>query len=315
VSGAIVAGTALRVVVKGKDGEQPLTLKDGRFQGEVPLERGTNLLRIVATDAQGGDADVRLTVNYVPPPVLNGIAILTPPDGAALSADDPPVVLVRGRVEDPGISTIRLTANRAQFTVPVRDGNFEQLVPVVDPRVQLIAETARNGVVEKRSAPVTVRAAAAPATGVLFVDWGMASPRPQAPVRATWRGRSDRLDSPTVAVQVKTVPGPGASATDIYYLRGLRTGVYTFVLETTQGARVPVSATLYLPLVGDSGIRQLTKLRPNALGRVLVAKLLYPLGMLWDQDDWSSGRSESSDTITKFNMDGVSWIERKGDLR
>jgi hypothetical protein len=269
----------------------------------------------VATDAQGGEADVRLTVNYVPPPVLNGIAILTPPDGAALSADDPPVVLVRGRVEDPGISTIRLMANRAWFTVPVRDGSFEQLVPIVEPRVHLIAETARNGVVEQRSTPVMVRAAAAPATGVLFVDWGTPGPRTQAPMRATWRGRADRLESPTGAVQVKTVAGPATSTTDVYYVRGLRAGVYTFTLEAAQGARAPVGATLYLPLAGDPGIRQLTKLRLSFLGRVLVAKLLYPLGMLWDQDEWSSGRSESSDTITKFNMDGVSWIERKGDLR
>jgi hypothetical protein len=76
-----------------------------------------------------------------------------------------------------------------------------------------------------------------------------------------------------------------------------------------------VSATLYLPLPGDSGIRPLGKPRPNTVGRVLVGKLLYPLGMLWDQDDWSSGRSESSETITKFNSDGVSWIERKAEFR
>jgi len=315
VSGAVVAGTAVRVIIKGPDAEQALTLKDGRFEGEVALQRGANRLHIVATDAQGGEADVRVTVNYVPPAVPNGIAILAPPSDSALSADDPPVVLVRGRVEDPAVSTVWLTANRARFTVPVREGAFEQLVPIVDSRVDLVAETvSRNGVGDKRSAPVTVRAAESP-TGVLFVDWGVPGPRSQPPMRAMWRGRADRLESQTGTISMKTVSTPAASTADVYYVRGLRPGVYTFVLEAVQSGRAPVSATLYLPLAGESAIRQLTKLRVNPLGRVLIAKLLYPLGMLWDQDEWSSGRSESSDTITKFNTDGVSWIERKADLR
>src|SRR5215510_4594962 len=117
------------------------------------------------------------------------------------------------------------------------------------------------------------------------------------------------------AVAVKIVDGPSASTTDAYYVRGLRPGVYTFLLEAAQGSRAPASATLYLPLAGERGIRQLTKLVAGVAGRVMVAKLLYPLGMLWHQDEWASGRSEGSDTITKFNMDGVSWIERKADLR
>jgi hypothetical protein len=134
-------------------------------------------------------------------------------------------------------------------------------------------------------------------------------------MRATWRERADRLESQTLPVQVKTIAGSATGATDVYYVRGLRQGVYTFTLEAPPGARAPVGATLYLPLVGEAGIRRVTSLRPNTVGRVLVGKLLYPLGMLWDRDEWSSGRSESSDTITKFNMDGVSWIERKAEFR
>ena len=315
VSGVVVAGAAVRVVVKSGDGEQPLTLKDGRFQGNVQLERGANKVHVVATDAQGGEAEVRLTMNYVPPPVPDGIAILAPPTDSALSADDPPVVLVRGRVEDPAITTVWVTANRARFPVPVRDGSFEQLVPIVEPRVHVVASvTGGSGGAERRSAPVTVRSTDVP-TGVFFIDWGVAGPRSPSPMRLSWRGRPDRLDGPGGSIALKTVPGPSASTSDVYYVRGLRAGVYTLILETIQGSRPPVSATLYLPLPGDPGLRHLTRLRVNPLGRVLVGKLLYPLGILWDQDEWSSGRSESAETITKFNMDGVSWIERKADVR
>jgi hypothetical protein len=160
-----------------------------------------------------------------------------------------------------------------------------------------------------------VESAAQGGAGVLFLDWGVPGPRTAAALRATWRGRADRLDSPGGPIAVKTVAAPAGSTMDVYYVRGLRSGVYTFLLDAMQGARLPVSATLYLPLAGDAGVRRLTKVRANALGRMLVGKLLYPLGMLWDDDEWPSGRSESSETITKFTMDGVSWIERKADLR
>jgi hypothetical protein len=33
--------------------------------------------------------------------------------------------------------------------------------------------------------------------------------------------------------------------------------------------------------------------------------------VMWEQDDWFAGRSEASDTITKFRDDGTSWIERR----
>jgi hypothetical protein len=314
ISGAIVSGTAISVVLKLGEAEQVLTLKDGRFQGDVPLQPGINQLHVVATDVNGRDADVRLTVNYVPPPVPNGIAIIAPPSGASLSPDDPPVVLVRGRVDDPTISSVQLAANRARFSVPVRDGNFEHLVPVVEPVVHLVAETVRNGAVDKRSAPVTVGSAQG-GSGVLLVDWGSTAPRAPATLRAIWRGRADRLDSPNGQLAAKIVPGPAGSSVDAFYVKGLRAGVYTFLIDALVGGRSPVGATLYLPLAGDAGIRRLTKLRPGPSGRTLIGKMLFPLGLLWDDDEWPSGRSESSDTITKFTGDGVSWIERKADVR
>jgi len=314
ISGAIVSGTAVSIVLKLQNAEQVFTIKDGRFEGEVPLQPGVNPLHIVATDAQGREADVRITVTYVPPPVPNGIAIIAPPAGSSLSPEDPPVVLVRGRVEDPAVSSIVLAANRARFSVPVRDGNFEHLVPVVEPVVHLVAETVRNGAPDKRSAPVTVGSAHGP-SGVLFVDWGSAAPRAPTTLRAVWRGRADRLDSPNGVLQASAVPGPAGSTVDAFYVRGLRPGVYTFLLDAVQGGRAPVAATLYLPLAGEAGIRRLVKVRPTATGRTFIGKLLYPLGLSWDDDEWPQGKSESSDTITKFTANGVSWIERKADLR
>jgi len=187
-------------------------------------------------------------------------------------------------------------------------------VPVVEPVVHLVAETVRNGAVDKRSAPVTVGSAQG-GSGVLLVDWGSTAPRAPATLRAIWRGRADRLDSPNGQLAAKIVPGPAGSSVDAFYVKGLRAGVYTFLIDALVGGRSPVGVTLYLPLAGDAGIRRLTKLRPGPSGRTLIGKMLFPLGLLWDDDEWPSGRSESSDTITKFTGDGVSWIERKADFR
>jgi hypothetical protein len=41
-----------------------------------------------------------------------------------------------------------------------------------------------------------------------------------------------------------------------------------------------------------------------------------PHAILWDQEDWFSGRSESVDAVTKFRIpEGISWVERKVDLQ
>ena len=47
-----------------------------------------------------------------------------------------------------------------------------------------------------------------------------------------------------------------------------------------------------------------------------MARILLPQGILWEQDDWFTGQSQSADSVTKFRLpDGVAWTERKTDLR
>jgi hypothetical protein len=49
-------------------------------------------------------------------------------------------------------------------------------------------------------------------------------------------------------------------------------------------------------------------------GRVAIARVLLPQGVLWEQDGWFTGRSASGDTVTKFRFpDGVTWTERIGE--
>jgi hypothetical protein len=317
VAGTIFGGANVETRIEFGETAQSLHVQAGRFQFDVPLKRGLNHVRVVGTNPQGGSAEATVTIDYAPPPVPNGIAIIAPVDGATLGSDDPPIMIVRGRVEDPEASSVAVIVNQVRFEVPVRDGVFEAPVPIVQPVVHLVAEARGGAAATRRSAAVTVHAASgASTTAVLFIDWPSVVPGDARGLRASWRGRPDRLEGPTDVVSVQRFPLPVERSRAIYYVRRMRPGAYTFVVDGAVGqSHVPAGATLFVPVAGAMTMRPLKNLRPNAAGRITLAKLLMPLGVLWDEDDWVIGRSQGPDTITKFNANGVSWTERRGDLR
>jgi hypothetical protein len=107
----------------------------------------------------------------------------------------------------------------------------------------------------------------------------------------------------------------GGAPSEIFHLRGLKPGVYTLAVRY-RGAVPPgdVHSTLFLPDKAGLSPRVLGPVRLNG-GRTVLTRILMPYGILWSQDDWFSGMSESVDTVTKFRIpEGVSWVERKGDL-
>jgi hypothetical protein len=71
-----------------------------------------------------------------------------------------------------------------------------------------------------------------------------------------------------------------------------------------------------LPDAGGLVTRRLAPVKLGAYGRAVIARVLFPEGILWEQDDWFTGQSQSTETITKFKLpEGVTWTERKADLR
>jgi hypothetical protein len=103
----------------------------------------------------------------------------------------------------------------------------------------------------------------------------------------------------------------GDAAADVFYLRNARPGVYTFSMTYRAGATSAVRPVLYVA----GAPRSLPPMTVDGSGRAVVARLLLPQGILWEQEDWFTGRSASGDTVTKFRFpEGVSWTERLGDL-
>jgi hypothetical protein len=102
----------------------------------------------------------------------------------------------------------------------------------------------------------------------------------------------------------------------MFFLRSLKPGVYTLIVRyrglTPMG---DVRPTLYLPDKDHLAPRALRPLSLDAGGRRVMAKVLMPQAVLWSQDDWFSGMSESVDTVTKFRIpEGITWVERKDEL-
>ena len=244
-------------------------------------------------------------------PAGRAITITSPRDGHALTAEDIPVVVVEGEVSDPRVSRLRLVANDRRLEVPVVDRRFRHVVPVLEPLLRLRAYVGDDVDPTYASGTVTVHAPRAQGLGVVVMNWTGAGDL-RTEVVASWRARSDRADHAEHVVPIDGVSLRPDAANDVFVLRSVRPGVYTLVLRYATSADVSAAPVLYLPGPRNFTARPLSPIALAGNGTIVLAKVLLPHGVLWEQDDWFSGKSESADTITKFRWpEGISWTEPK----
>ena len=301
ISGTLVGSQPDRVIVQIEDRTTTPVLAGRAFATAVKLSPGMNRVRVVATDIEGAQVEETVTIEYKAPGTST-IAITAPRDGDKLAPDEPPLLTVQGEVSDSTIGTVWLVVNGKRISAPVTAGRFRQVVPVLEPVIRVRAETD----VETRSAPVTIDASAVlPAIGLLLGESAVEGSEPK--VTVTWRPSPSTLDG--AVQQAMRAVGDGARSSDFFYLRKAQPGVYTFVL--TYRGNVPPTSRPVLYLAGVP--RSLPPVVLDGSGRAVIAKILLPHGVLWEQDDWFTGRSASGDTVTKFRFpDGVSWTEPAG---
>jgi hypothetical protein len=255
-----------------------------------------------------------------PPPVpFNGIALSSPADGLVVTADDPPVVVVEGSVEDRRTTTLWVVANDRRIAVRVSDGRFRKIVPVLEPTVRVWAEASRAGEPGSRSQIVSVHTTGVrKPSAILVMEWPRESIDLDVQVSALWRAHPDNLDE--VAQPIRLTPVSQSSSTgpsDVFWLRSPRPGAYSMVLRYPGlPPNEDVHSTLYVPDGDKLAERAIRPVRLGSSGKVVLARVLFPQGVLWEQDAWFSGSSESADTVTKFRFpDGIRWAERKADLQ
>ena len=240
------------------------------------------------------------------------IILTSPREGLQLRPDDPPVVVVEGEVEDTSISTVVLVANRSRIDVPVHAGRFRRALPILESLVRLRVEAFVNGKT-RESSTVTVHSTAGAQFGVIVFDWPAAGDGPEVELSAIWRATPERLDGPTHTAVMKAITGVDGRPGDAFYVRMLKPGVYTFVLRSRGVVETErIRSTLYVPAAGAVARRELEPFSLSGVGRRVMARVLLPYGVFWDQDEWFSGRSESVDTEMKFRFpEGISWVEGK----
>jgi hypothetical protein len=248
-----------------------------------------------------------------------GIVITSPVNGDTLAPEAPPLVLVEGRVDDP-IPAISLIANERRFAARVHHGRFRHVLPVFAPVLRLWAELPANGEPPRRSEAVTIQAGAArPPVGVVVVDWPSApGPGVGAEVRAVWRERPDQPDAAPQTVPLRALRSDAARGpTEAFYLSPIRPGVYTFVLRYRDGAvSARVQPTLYLAVGTELHAHDLEPVTLDGSGQIVLARVLLPHGVRWEQDEWFTGQSATADAVTKFRFpEGVTWTERRSRLR
>lgn len=320
ISGTVVGAALERLVLYVNDVPHGLPADQGSFRAPVTLEPGPNHLRAVATGPGGLEAEDTVTIEYRPPARSNGIVITKPADRLGLGSDDPPFVVVEGRVQDRDVPTVALVVNDRRVAVRTVDGRFRQVVPVLETVIRIWAEHGTDAGAVHRSQTVTVHGpdpVGAP-TALLVMDWPDGTDGAHIEMTATWRARAETLDVPDQTVSVAGLSSiPDRRPSEVFYVKNLKPGVYTFVLRYR--APTPLGAartTLYLAREGRLSPRALEPVSLNGSGRRVLARLLLPYGVLWEQDDWFSGRSESVDTVTKFRVpEGITWVERKPGAR
>jgi hypothetical protein len=317
VSGRVLGAAPERLVLYVNGA--PTEVNPGRrtFEASVPLRPGANELRAVVAGPAGIEAEDTITVQYVPRSSSKGIVLSSPPDGLTLGPDDPPVAVVEGEIDDKAAATVWIVANDRRISVAASEGRFRHLLLLPDPLVHLWAETA-NGDGMHRSPSVLVRMAGARVpSGVLVMQWPAGTEESSVEVSATWRAHPDRLDVPLQSVRLPAASKTaGGAPADMFYIRGLRPGVYTLLVRYRGSLALgDVRPTLYLPDRDHLTPRVLKPVSLNGAGRTVLTKVLMPHAVHWDQEDWFSGKSESVDTVTKFRIpEGISWVERKSDL-
>ncbi len=316
--GRIVGGTTNEVVVHLNDSQQLLDVWGNTFEGEVNLRPGNNQLRVVAMGPRGPIAEKSIEIRYVPPPPAWGVRILRPANGTVLDSPGQDLIEVEGEVSEPGAEEARVTFNEFAIPVPVKDGRFSTIVPVLSPEVTIRAEV-RGGSGTLSSDPIVIRRQPFKASkGYLMLYLPTPTRKVETRMWLSHRPNPSDVNTPRKVTShfPSEAPGIGQEST-IFAFPAVQEGVYTLATDYRVASGESVEKGWGLVFVpGPSGYRSL-RLGPFQLtgkGRAILSKFILPYGVFWEEDFWFSGTAEGSDTLTKFrHPDGVSWTEKKGD--
>jgi hypothetical protein len=309
VSGRVLGGRAHDVLLYLNGTPRAIALDGEAFDVPLELQPGLNDVRVVARGSAGGETEDAVAIQFN----SSAIRITSPRDGDAVAAGDPPFVIVEGEIQDPAATEVSILVNDLRVRAAVRQGRFRRAVPVLEAVTRVRVQAQRDAAA---SDTVTVHTETVSTIAALIVIDRSNDAAPEAEISGTWRSRADRLDVPVYPVALRRFSSPRQDpGSEIIYLPDMRPGVYRLVVPVRGGAGEPTRAMLYLRRP-DGVTQRPLRLSSDGNTPVLQTRMLLPQGVWWEQDDWFTGRSEGSETITKFRLpEGITWTERRGALR
>jgi len=308
ISGQVL-GRVHRVLLYLNGTPRDLVLDGESFDVPLELQPGVNDVRIVARASDGAETEDRVAIQFNPA----AIRLTSPREGDTIDTGDPPFVIVEGEVRSPATTAVWVLVNDVRVLAAVRQGRFRRAVPVLEPVARVRVQAQNDDAVSETA---TIRAVAATTLAALIVVDRSSGGGSAADVSGTWRSRAERVDVPVYPVVLRRFSDPRQEPdSEIIYVPDMKPGVYRFILRPPPGGGESTRATLYLRRPGGLTPHPL-RAWSDGQNAVLQTRMLLPHGVMWDQDDWFTGRSEGPETITKFRIpEGITWTERRGGLR
>lgn len=307
ISGRAQGNGVSRVTLSTNGGNAVIPVQNGRFLWDTVLREGKNTISASVWDMEGYSATDSITVQVLPPK-----------NSFELSIDEPtgelesPVAIVRGRVEDATVDTVKLIVNGEFVETPVDDGYFEKTVFLKERENTLEAEAVNSAGLITRTKVLKVEVKNPMAPDILLhllCDDHDIESHP----KVTLRERS-QLDDEKGAVSdadvIEMVSVNEGYWEKVFAVEEAKDGAYTLKVSEGKGTDCKLVVTL------NSSKRKVRVFEKRLLEgeEWPVGRFLFPEGVFWDEDEWFSGRLEDKDSITKYkSSEGVTWKELKGE--
>jgi len=313
-----VAGTATgngvsSVMVTVGDITKEILIDNGAFSAEFQLSEGRNVISASAEDSTGRVARDRKVLYYEPSPKGPYLVIAKPENGSVVDTRLTGKVEVLGYVEGNDVGRVALHFNSSTQYVQVENGEFIASLPVSSEHNVLYAEATDAESNTSTSDPVEFRALNVyPKDIIVLVKYDGKSGG--VSITHSWK--------PLQPAENSGVQGDKPDFTDepvtggkVVEVEHATPGVYTVGMDyDIDEGEPPVKATFTVIINGRDPVKRKERVigpvELSGTGHLAAVRLLMPEAVFWEDDNWFSGKIETSDGTTKFRQpEGIIWKE------
>ncbi|MHB8174346.1 MAG: tetratricopeptide repeat protein [Nitrospirota bacterium] len=141
----VVSNTRIRnATLTVNNNSEVISVEGGRFDATVSLSKGTNIITVMAFDADGNVGKDSVKLDYSGSSAGAPVNIIYPKDGQVFDVSENCVITVKGTIGDQDISRAKLIFNGNPMDIAVNRGYFEQKVALMQEQNTLQVETTNS---------------------------------------------------------------------------------------------------------------------------------------------------------------------------